>query len=946
MLIQGADKVRSAPADVPAARLPPPAFADGPAGSRPRGERVPDAITTAGGLLCAAVGVTVMVAWFVRATTVVRFGSQSEMAFNTALAFAVTGAAVVALVRRRPRAAMAAGVFDVLLGAAVLAEYVLGRGLGIDQLFAKDYLNVAPHPPGRMAISAAVCTLLTGAALLARGPWRSRRRPVALAAAGSVIAVIAVAASLGHATSSPAAFGWANAIALSVPTASTMLVLALALLSAAWGDSHTDHAGLPRWLPMAAGALGLGVVLWQVINGRAVSDGRISAGIFIGVAIVLGLVMAAMLALAVWLAQQAEQRRQVAATEAARRSEAELAARENEHRLFQFLEAMPVGVHILSPGGRPYYASDEAKRLLGRGVAPDIGANQIAEIYSIFQVGAGQRYPTDSLPSVRALLGHSSHLDDLEIHRPDGSVIPLETWGRPVYGAGGQVDYGIVAFADISGRQAREKVIADQAALLELAHDAIFVRDPNGRITYWSVGAEQTYGFTRAQAVGQISHDLLRTRFPEPLPGIEATTARQSRWDGELTHRCADGRTIIVESSWAAQRAPDGSLLGFMEVNRDITARRQAEEQIRRTAALLEAAHDAIFVQDLDGRITYWNAGAERTYGFSRAEAVGQISHDMLRTQFSEPLASIEAATTGSSSWDGELTHRCADGRSIIVESRWAAERAPDGSLLGFMEVNRDITARKDAEHEILLRAEEVRELNAALEERVQERTVYLERANKNLAAFTYSAAHDLRTPLRGISGFAEVLLDEYGDRLEETGRGYAGRIQEASQQMAARLDALLHLSQVSRAGMYLQDVDLSAEVTAICDQLRARDPGRRVRVTIQGSVHATADRPLIRTALQELLENAWKFTAGREQATIEFGTAVDDASLCCYVRDNGAGFDPAYAGKLFQPFQRLHIGLASVQRIIDRHGGRTWAEGTVGGGVTIYFTLDAKNAP
>jgi PAS domain S-box-containing protein len=796
---------------------------------------VPDAITTAGGLLCAAVGVAVMVAWFVRATAVVSFGSQSVMIFNTALAFAVTGVALVALARGRQGATMALGGFDVLLGAAVLAEYVLGRGLGIDQLFVKDYLTVAPHPPGRMAVSAAVCTLLAGAALLARGPWRSRRRPVALAAAGSVIAVIAVAASLGHATSSPAAYGWTNAIALSVPTAVTMLVLALALLSAAWGDSHTDHAGLPRWLPMTAGALGLGVVLWQVIDGRAVSDGRISAAIFTGVAIVLGLVLAAMLALAVWLAQQAEQRRQVAIAEAARRSKAEMAARESERLLFRFLAALPVGVLIVSPGGRPYYASDEGRRLLGRGVAPEIGADQIAETYGVFQAGTGQRYPTDQLPSVRALLGHPSRVEDVEIHRPDDSVIPLEAWARPVYGAGGQVDYAIAAFTDISERQAREKVIADQAALLDLTHDAIFVRDPNGHITYWNAGAEHTYGFTRAEAVGQISHELLRTKFPEPLPGIEAATARQNRWDGELTHRCADGR-------------------------------------------------------------------------------------------------------------------------SIIVESRWAAQRTPDGSLLGFMEINRDITSRKDAEREIRLAAEEVRALNAALEGRVRERTVHLERANKNLAAFTYSAAHDLRTPLRALSGFAEILLDKYGDRLEETGRGYAGRIQEASQQMATRLDALLHLSQVSRAEMNLQDVDLSAEITAICDQLRARDPGRRVRVTIQGSVRATADRPLIRTALQELLENAWKFTAGREQATIEFGTtAVDDASLCCYVRDNGAGFDPAYAGKLFQPFQRLHdasefpgtgIGLASVQRIIDRHGGRTWAEGTVGGGVTIYFTLDAKNAP
>jgi light-regulated signal transduction histidine kinase (bacteriophytochrome) len=173
---------------------------------------------------------------------------------------------------------------------------------------------------------------------------------------------------------------------------------------------------------------------------------------------------------------------------------------------------------------------------------------------------------------------------------------------------------------------------------------------------------------------------------------------------------------------------------------------------------------------------------------------------------------------------------------------------------------------------------------------------------------------------------------------------------------MGTVLDDLLHLSWVSRAEMKLQDTDLSVQVTAICDGLRARDPGRRVRVTVQGGVHATVDPTLIRTALEMLLENAWKFTAAREDATIEFAAAeVDGAPLCCYVRDNGAGFDPAYADKLFQPFQRLHavgeypgtgIGLASVQRIIDRHGGRVWAEGAVGRGATFYFTLDATDIP
>jgi PAS domain S-box-containing protein len=654
-----------------------------------------------------------------------------------------------------------------------------------------------------------------------------------LAAAACLIGVIAAVSVFGYATGNPTAYGWWEVSATAFLAAATLLILAFALLTAAWRDSQVRQAGLPRWLPMLAGALVLGLALWQAIVGRAVAAERISQSTFTSAATVLGLVLAGAAALVVWLAQRAEGRRRVAVATAARRAEADRETRESEHRLFQFLEVMPVGVFIASPGGRPYYISDEGERLLGRGVLPGIGGDDLAESYGIFQAGTNRPYLTRNLPIVRALRGLRTHVDDLEIHRPDGSVSPLEVWGRPVYGAGGEIDYAIIAINDPSERLAREKIIAGQAALLELAYDAIFVRDP-------------------------------------------------------------------------------------------------------------------------DGRITYWNAGAEHTYGFARAEAVGQVAQVMLGTQFSAPLASIEAIAAERDRWDGELTHRCANGQFIVVESRWEAQRGPDGSLLGFMEINRDITARKDAEREALRRAAEIQALNASLEQRVQERTVHLERANKHLTAFTYSLAHDLRTPLRGISGFAEALVEEYGDLLDDTGRGYAGRIQAASGRMGTVLDDLLHLSQVSRAEMELQDTDLSAEVTAICDRLRADDPDRHVRVTVQDGVHATSDPTLIRTALEKLLENAWKFTAGREDATIEFATIhVDEAPLACYVRDNGAGFDPAYADKLFQPFQRLHavgeypgagIGLASLQRIIDRHGGRVWAEGAVGLGATFYFTLDAKD--
>jgi signal transduction histidine kinase len=251
--------------------------------------------------------------------------------------------------------------------------------------------------------------------------------------------------------------------------------------------------------------------------------------------------------------------------------------------------------------------------------------------------------------------------------------------------------------------------------------------------------------------------------------------------------------------------------------------------------------------------------------------------------------------------------------------------------------------------------AEKLQSLNATLEQQVRQRTIHLERANKSLEAFAYSIAHDLRTPLRGISGFAEALAEDYGDRLDETGREYAARVQAGCVRMATLIDDLLSLSRVTRVEMNLQDVDLSAEVTAIWDQFRAHDPGRQVRVTVQEGVRVTADRALIRSALENLFDNAWKFTARRDGAAIEFATTpAGDAPICCYVRDNGTGFDPAYTAKLFQPFQRLHdadefpgtgIGLASVRRIIDRHGGRTWAEGAVDGGATVYFTLNAEGA-
>jgi light-regulated signal transduction histidine kinase (bacteriophytochrome) len=268
---------------------------------------------------------------------------------------------------------------------------------------------------------------------------------------------------------------------------------------------------------------------------------------------------------------------------------------------------------------------------------------------------------------------------------------------------------------------------------------------------------------------------------------------------------------------------------------------------------------------------------------------------------------------------------------SVSVSPIWSE----DGTLIGASSITRDIT-------EVRAQADRLVAANQNLLD-----------ANKNLESFTYSVSHDLRAPLRALSGFSEALLEDYRDVLDEQGREYAQRIRAASEQMATLIDDLLHLSRVARAELHLRSVDLGAEAARVAGELQRYEPDRNVHFIIQRPVRARADRTLIRTVLQNLLGNAWKFTSGRDEASIEFGTRPNgDAAICCYVRDNGAGFDPQYVDKLFTPFQRLHttsefpgtgVGLASVRQIVERHGGHAWAEGAVGEGATIYFTLDAK---
>lgn len=286
-------------------------------------------------------------------------------------------------------------------------------------------------------------------------------------------------------------------------------------------------------------------------------------------------------------------------------------------------------------------------------------------------------------------------------------------------------------------------------------------------------------------------------------------------------------------------------------------------------------------------------------------------------------------------------------------EQRWLqarAERKTDRQLGTdhFLGVTRDITE----EHR---KAEEIERHAHELEEEVRRRTAQLDATNRELEAFSYSVSHDLRTPLRSIDGFSQALLEDYAEKLDADGRDYLERVRAATQRMGLLIDDLLTLSRVSRSDLHVRTVDLSALARQVLDELREQQPERQVECVIAPDLRAAGDPTLLGQVLQNLLGNAWKYTSRHATARIEFGRRVAGGEQEFFVRDDGAGFDPAHAGKLFSVFQRLHrvdefegtgVGLASVARIVHRHGGQVRAEGAVERGATFYFTLPGERAP
>jgi PAS domain S-box-containing protein len=385
----------------------------------------------------------------------------------------------------------------------------------------------------------------------------------------------------------------------------------------------------------------------------------------------------------------------------------------------------------------------------------------------------------------------------------------------------------------------------------------------------------------------------------------------------------------------------------------DITGRKQAEAEVerlrRQNDLILNFAGEGILGVDLEGKITFVNPAAARMVGWEVGELIGKNHHEIAHhTRIDGSPYPQEECPISAVFRDGKV-------RRAENEIFWRQDRTnfpveytstpicnEQGELLGAAVVFKDITERKQAE-------EEVRKLNEELEQRVQERTAQLEEANKELESFAYSVSHDLRAPLRAIDGFSRILLEECKDKLDEESQGYLDRITAGSRRMGLLIDDILKLSRLSRTEMAYYRFDLSAMVRDIVAELQEAEPQRQVEFIIEDNLMVSASQRLLRVAMVNLLENAWKFSSKNSQARIEFGSKEQNGERCYFVKDNGPGFKMEYAGKIFKPFERLFkesefpgtgIGLSIVHRIIQRHGGRVWVESAEGQGTTFYFSL------
>lgn len=621
------------------------------------------------------------------------------------------------------------------------------------------------------------------------------------------------------------------------------------------------------------------------------------------------------------------------------RKQAERALQTREELLRAMAQSVPALMMQFDRELRIEFANAAALSALGRSDAEVLGRG-------LEDLLPKNRYRGMEAELERALRGETVEREGASWLSPERQ---LHETLRPRLDRAGEVQ-GVYLFGyDITARVVAERALQTSEerlrAVTDTIPDSIVEFDADLVIRYVNILGAQQLGVTPESALGKNLRELVPLTVSVPLEQRYRRALGGERFVHEGPSLLQPGRRVSV--CYVPRRGASGEISGFYGFGHDVTERHEAERALRASEERMRMVADMIpgvmISVDRERRFAFVNRGFLEAIGLSPREVLGKPIAEVYgaeRYARLEPLIDMvlegrELRLESSSVFHGNR----------VIHSTYLPQFDAEHQVAGFYYFGYDITAQKSAEAE-------VRRLNADLERRVASRTAELEASNRELEAFAYSVAHDLRTPLRSIDGFSQAVLLQSRTPIDDTMRQSLERVRAASQRMGQMIDDLLRLARVTRGELQRQDLDLSQLAQEILFTLQQAEPRREVELKVEPKVRGQGDAILLHAVFENLLGNAWKFTRDQTRARIEFSRVETPTGPAYCVRDNGAGFDMAYANKLFSPFQRLHgaeefagngIGLATAHRIIARHGGRIWAEARVNGGAAFYFTLGGR---
>ena len=593
----------------------------------------------------------------------------------------------------------------------------------------------------------------------------------------------------------------------------------------------------------------------------------------------------------------------------------------SESRFRELVESLPLPIWTCLPDGTCDYLSPRWVTYTGRSADEP------------FSTGCLQHVHPEDRPRIteqwRDAVARIQPLDtELRFQRADGLYRWFHAHATPLRDQDGRVLKWVGTYTDTHDRKQAQEIQARLAAIVESSSDAVMSKGLDGRILSWNKSAELMFGYSSEEIMDQpISCILPPDRRPEEAILIEQITAgiRIQQFESVRLHK--DGHPIQVSLTVSPIVDVNGEVRAVSTIARDITERKRAEDVLSQQRRLIELSYEPIFSWDTQRGIVDWNRGCEQLYGYTRAEAIGRNSHDLLKSTALYPLEQILAELEQSGAWTGELHHHTKDGREVLVESRWGLMKTSDRSLV--LETNRDITEQRHAE-------------------------LLIAKKNKDLETLLYVTSHDLKEPLRAIESFSVLIQERYANRLDEKGQDFLRRIVRATQRLDQLLTDILDLSRAQRMEPPVDDIEAEQLVQEVLRRLESRIKESGATIT----VCAPLPRLRINTTwavqgIYNLVSNALKFVADGKPPDIEIAPHLEidaEGTECSglVIRDRGPGIPPDQRERIFELFRRAvgrdiegtGAGLAIVRQVAERHGGRAWVLPREGGGSDFYITF------